>query len=228
METVVFAWVRRCTIVLAALLCDAGLCGCRSTYYNTMEAFGQHKRDILVDRVEEARNDQEQAKEQFRSALDAFSEVVGYEGGDLREAYDRLSDELETAEGRAEDVRERIDSVERVATDLFEEWEKELEEYESADLRRRSEDQLEETRERYDDLIDAMHRAESKMDPVLEALRDQVLFLKHNLNARAVASLEGEVDVLESDVEALITDMETAIEEANAFIEGMTAGGNGG
>ncbi len=37
--------------------------GCKSTYYGAWESMGVHKRDILVERVEKARDDQEQAKE---------------------------------------------------------------------------------------------------------------------------------------------------------------------
>lgn len=195
--------------------------GCSSTYYKTMEAFGKEKRDILVSRVEDARDEQDEAKEEFVSALDAFTAMVGYDGGNLRAKYDQLNDELEDCEGRAEDVRERIEDVEKVAEDLFGEWEKELELYASEDLRRRSEDQFRQTRRRYDQLIDAMWRAESRMDPVLSAFRDQVLFLKHNLNAQAIASLEGTSVELESEIADLVAQMEAAIAEANAFIESM-------
>ncbi len=197
------------------------LTSCQTLYYDTMETFGQHKRDLLVSRVQDARDDQEEAKEQFRSALDAFSDVVSFEGGELRVLYDRLNRELERSEDKADDVRSRIESVEQVASDLFDEWEVELEQYSSADLRQRSEQQLRDTRARSDQLIEAMQRAERKMEPVLVALRDQVLFLKHNLNAQAVASLRGEVEALESNIGVLIAEMEAAIAEANEFIESM-------
>lgn len=36
--------------------------GCSSAYYKTMENFGVEKRDILVDRVEEARDAQDDAR----------------------------------------------------------------------------------------------------------------------------------------------------------------------
>jgi hypothetical protein len=68
-----------------------------------------------------------------------------------------------------------------------------------------------------------MRRAEDKMQPVLNAFRDQVLFLKHNLNARAIAALEGTVASLEAEVATLILDMEASIEEANRFIDEMGA-----
>ena len=64
----------------------------------------------------------------------------------------------------------------------------------------------------------AMHRAEAKIEPVLTPLRDQVLFLKHNLNAQAIASLQSELGRVEGDVSALIREMEAAIREADAFI----------
>ncbi len=199
------------------------LASCQGAYYRTMEAFGKHKRDILVDRVEKARDGQEEAKEQFRTALEAFTDVVRFEGGELEAKYNQLQRELDTSEKRAEAVRDRIDDVEDVAEALFREWEAELDDYSDPDLRRASEDQLRQARGRYEQLMAAMRRAEEKMEPVLVAFRDQVLFLKHNLNARAVASLEGEVVTLERDIAALVADMEASIQEANAFIEAMSS-----
>lgn len=192
---------------------------CRSAYYGTLEAFGVHKRDVLVDRVEEGRDAQQAAKEQFASALDAFRSVEDFDGGDLEKVYEKLKGEFDASEKRVAAVSGRIDSIETVAADLFAEWEGELSEIKSADLRRRSEETLESTRERYGDLIAAMKRAESKMEPVLDVFRDHVLFLKHNLNAQAIASLEGSLGSIESEVGSLIRDMEASIAEADAFIE---------
>ena len=218
----VTAWTRRVgarSLALTATL--TLLASCQSAYYATMESFGQHKRDILVDRVEDARDDQEEAKEQFADALEAFMSVTAYDGGDLRDVYDRLSDELDRCEDKAARVRKRIDSIEEVSEDLFAEWSKELEQYSSDQFRQQSEAQLRDTRTRYDQLIGAMNRAEARMEPVLVVFRDQVLFLKHNLNAQAIASLQGNVAAIESDVSQLIAEMDVAIDEANAFIEGM-------
>lgn len=215
----------RRTRLFGVIVCLLGCCACQSMYYGTMEQFGQHKRDILVDRVESARDEQAEAKEQFRSALERFDAVVGTTGGDLRAKYDELQSQLDRSEDAAKNVRDRIESVEEVALALFEEWEAELDQYTNADMRIRSEESLRQTRERCRQLIGAMRRAERRMEPVLVAFRDNVLFLKHNLNAQAIASLQGEVVSLESDVSRLIAEMEAAIEEADAFIESMGAGG---
>lgn len=194
------------------------LCGCQSAYYGTMEKLGYHKRDILAARVEDAREAQARTKEQFESALDRFSRLLSYEGGDLEETYRALAAELDESEERAARVRDRIAAVEDVGGALFEEWRAELDLYTRRDLRRASERKLEETRRRYDRLLGAMRRAEKRIEPVLAALRDQVLYLKHNLNARAVGALRGELETVESGVAALVRDMQRAIDESDAFL----------
>lgn len=195
--------------------------GCESTYYKTMETMGYHKRDIMVDRVQDARDAQEEAKDQFESALEQFSTVLNFQGGDLEEKYDQLKTQYEASEEKAQAVRLRIDEVEDVAEDLFVEWQEELNQYTSSSLRKSSARKLAETKRQYAQLIGAMKRAERKIDPVLNAFRDQVLYLKHNLNAQAIASLQSELVSIESDVARLIREMDASIREANSFIASM-------
>lgn len=212
---------RRLHTLVAACALLLSLASCRSAYYGVMEQFGVHKRDILVDRVEEGRDAQKEAKEQFQSALQAFQTVTGFKGGELEKAYDRLNDEYESSKDKVEAVHSKIDSIEKVSQDLFAEWKKEIGEIHDAKLRSQSERTLADTQSRYATLIAAMKRAESKMEPVLVSFHDRVLFLKHNLNAQAIASLQGELSVIETDVGGLVREMEASIQEADKFIEGM-------
>lgn len=207
--------------VPALLLTALALSGCSTLYFGTLEKLGYAKRDLLVKRVGAARDAQEDAKEQFASALERFSSVVKVDGGDLADKYDRLSSELARSESRAQAVRDRIDAVEDVSQALFAEWRDELKQYSNPSLRRASEQKMAQTQARYDQYIRAMHRAEEKMEPVLAAFRDQVLFLKHNLNAQAIASLEGELGTIEASTASLIRDMEASIAEANSFMAEM-------
>jgi ElaB/YqjD/DUF883 family membrane-anchored ribosome-binding protein len=202
----------------AALLALLLLAACSSAYYSVMEGFGVEKREILKDRVLEGRDDQQEAKDQFQTTLDAFKAATGFDGGNLEDTYDDLKRELSRCEDRAEAVTDNIASIERVANDLFTEWEAEAEAYSSEDLRARSHGLLTDTRQRYGQLMDAMRRSESKMEPVLAGFRDQVLFLKHNLNAKAIASLQSNVLAIEDDIAVLIRDMEASIKEADEFI----------
>jgi hypothetical protein len=208
------------TRLLLALLA-INLAGCESTYYDAMEQFGIHKREILIDRIEDAQTAQEQGQEQFKDALEQFQAVVDFDGGDLEVIYNKLNSEYEDSLDAAETIRERIDGVESVAEALFSEWETELNEYSSATLKRDSQRQLEQTRERFDQLMTAMQKAERTIDPVLASLKDNVLYLKHNLNALAIASLKSELSTVNKDVTTLIEAMQTAINESSAFIDQM-------
>jgi hypothetical protein len=205
------------------VLAVAVLGACSSTYYDTLEKFGYAKRDLLVERLTKTERAQTAAKEQFASALEHFLAVTRVDGGELQRRYDDLKGELKRSEDRAKEVRDRIASVEEVGDALFREWKKELDQYQSANLRAESERELDETERRYDQLMRLMHRSADRMDPVLGSFRDQVLFLKHNLNARALASLDNTNHELQGDIERLISDMEVSIRESQAFIQGMNA-----
>ena len=200
--------------------------GCQSAYYAGMEKMGYHKRDLMVSDVEKARDAQQEAKEQFKSALDRFTSVLNVKGGKLQEKYDTLNAEYEKSNTKAQAVRDRIDSVEDVSEALFSEWEVELKEYTSANLRKSSQTKLSKTRTQYAKLIKAMKRAERKMPPVLGKFKDQVLFLKHNLNAQAISSLKSELGTVESNINALIKEMESSIKQADTFISSMHTGQN--
>ncbi len=204
--------------VLLLLIAVLLVGGCSSTYYGAMEKVGIHKRDILIDRVEDARDSQSEAQEQFKSALEQFGAVVHIENTDLKEAYEKLNSEYEDSREAAENVSERIDKVESVADALFEEWEDELALYKSAKLRNSSKRKLQDTKTRYREMLASMHRAEKSMQPVLDTFQDNVLFLKHNLNAQAIGSLRSEFSTLKDDIGDLIKKMNVAIETSNQFI----------
>jgi len=204
------------------LLCSVlafALTACQTIQYEALEAVGIEKRGILESRVEAASEAQDEAGEQFETTLERFRSVVEFDGGDLERAYRRLNREYERSVDRAEAVTQRIEAVESVAEDLFDEWEEELERYSSADLRARSRELLEQTQTRYGSMIRAMRRAERTIDPVLQAFEDQVLFLKHNLNSMAVDAIRGELGEIEAETENLLAAMRDSIEEADRFIE---------
>jgi predicted nucleic acid-binding Zn-ribbon protein len=205
-------------LILIAVLLLPFLGGCSKAYYGAMEKVGIHKRDILIDRVEDARDAQSEAQEQFKSALEQFGAVVHIENSNLKIAYEKLNTEYEDSERAAAKVSERIDKVESVADALFDEWEDELKLYKSADLRRSSQRKLQDTKTRYNEMLASMHRAEKSMEPVLRSFRDNVLFLKHNLNAQAVGSLRSEFSTLKGEIDGLIKKMNVAIETSNQFI----------
>ncbi|MFC0710173.1 DUF2959 domain-containing protein [Azorhizophilus paspali] len=212
--------MRRLILAYCTLL---SLSGRQNAYYSMMEKAGVHKRDILADRVEAARDSQQAAKERFKDALERYRSVVQIQGGDLEERYAALDHEYRAGEASAKAVRQRIDAVEDVAEALFAEWEGELDQYHNATLRRASAKELERTRKQYKTLLTRMQAAEKRIEPVLSVLSDQALFLKHNLNARAIGALQGEYRSLENNVDQLLRDMQRSIDEADNFVRRLQA-----
>ena len=206
-------------LILVSLVVLLG--ACQSAYYAAWEKVGVEKRDILVDRVEDAKDSQEDAQQQFSSALDEFSQLINFDGGELQGVYEQLKDQFEASEDSATSVTGRIDKVESVAEALFDEWQEELEKYTNKTLKRDSQRKLKDTQRRYKLLLNAMRKAESKMAPVLSALRDNVLYLKHNLNASAIGALQGEFNGIKKEINQLVSEMNKAIAESNSFISSM-------
>ena len=207
----------RSSIILLLLAMTA----CSTVYLNSLEKIGIPKRDVMVYRVEKARDTQEETKEQFKSALEQFAAVTRFSGGDLEATYKKLNSTYEDSVKKSEEVRSRITDIESVSEALFTEWKQEITQYSSATLKQDSQKKLDITHAHYRRLIIAMKQAEAKIEPVLRVYKDQVMFLKHNLNARAIASLKGELDTIQSDVSTLVASMEKSINEANAFISTM-------
>ncbi|MDB6131435.1 MAG: repair ATPase [Verrucomicrobiales bacterium] len=199
--------------------------GCGSTVrkgiYSAYESVGVYKRDLLKKRVVAARDDQKEAGQQFKDALTRLKEITKFEGGDLERTYTALKSDYEKSASKAETVHKRIRDVETVAQDLFAEWEKEIQQITTASLQSASRTQLSETKSRYEELHTALLRAEQTMDPVLRKFNDQVLFLKHNLNAQAIASLKGESANIQADITQLITEMNRSIAQADEFVKQM-------
>lgn len=193
--------------------------GCRSAYYAAWERLGVEKRDLLKKRVVAARDEQQEAGQQFKDAMTRLKEITGFDGGKLEKAYNELKTDFEDCNSKAEAVRKRIKDMETVAGDLFAEWEKEIAQISTASLQSSSRQQLQATRERYEGLHAALKNAERSMAPVLTQFRDYVLYLKHNLNAQAIASLKGEATSIQAEISKLITQMNQSIAKADEFVK---------
>jgi len=210
----------RFSVKVFALLCTMALmAGCQSAYYKVWEQMGKEKRHLLRDHVQYARDDQEKASEEFKDALTRVKEVYGFSGGDMEAYYNRLKDDTDRCRERARGIDERIDQMDRIAKDLFKEWEYEIKAMTNENFKQQSRRSLEDTQKRYAQLSRTAGAARDRMKPVLAKLNDYVLYLKHNLNAQAIGALQKEARSIETDVDVLIADMTRSIREADAFLK---------
>ena len=214
--------MKKVITLICILLSTNLLSGCETTYYAALEKVGLHKRDILIDRVESASSSQQEAQQEFKDALTHLSSLINFDGGDLAQQYELSQSHYDSSLSAANDVSDNISSIESVAEALFDEWQSEIDLYSSANLKAQSQSKLKSTQRNYQNLLSSMRKAESRMSPVLSSLQDNVLFLKHNLNAKAVGALQGEYLTIKRDVQRLIDDMNAAIEQSNSFVEQIT------
>jgi hypothetical protein len=205
----------------AALILACLLSGCSSLYYSSMKKLGKEKRDILVSRIEDGKKAQEDASKQVKTAYEAFKDLTNFEGGDLEKVQKSLAKEFDQVEDRANKVTDKIASIDKVGQDLFAEWSGEIDQMSAGAMKNDSRKLLQETRGRHQKLMKQMRASESKLKPVVQAFRDQVLYLKHNLNARAINSLKKTVVEIDDDIAALIKEIEASNAEADRAIAGL-------
>jgi ElaB/YqjD/DUF883 family membrane-anchored ribosome-binding protein len=187
----------------------------------SIDRLWKEPRDLLVDRVEDARDAQQETIEEFQTAMEKFKAVTGFEGGELEAQYEKLKAAYERSADQSAEIGDKVDKVTLAANALLDEWRVELKDYHDERMRRMAEIKFDQTRAHAERLIASMRAVETRTKPVLALFRDQVLFLKHNLNARAISSLDRERVRIEGDVNILIAEMQAAIDEADRFIKAL-------
>jgi hypothetical protein len=207
-----------CLTLLSACV-QSGCQTTREAYYNAWEGMGYAKRERLADNVKAARQEQDEAKQEFANALEQFRSVVNFDGGSVEPVYNKLKGSYDDCKSQADAVNDKIKSVKNVGTALFDEWQGEISQIkDDPDLERQSQELFEQTRESYDELLERMDAAAASMQPVLSKFNNRVIFIKSALNAQAIASLKGTEAALGGDIEKLIQQMEASIAEADRFI----------
>ena len=208
---------------LTCLLAVSLLAGCTSSYYKAMKTFGKEKRDILVSRVKDSKKDQQQAREQIKTTMESFQELTGFQGGSLEKNYKKLNGEYEHAAESAQKLHNRIDSIDQVSSDLFKEWQGEIDGMQNKKLKQQSSGLLRQARLNEAGYIKSMRQTEAKMTPIITAFHDQVIFLKHNLNARAIGSLKGTSAKMSTDVDVLMMSLDSSMAQADSLINSLNA-----
>ncbi|HEY1948185.1 MAG TPA: DUF2959 family protein [Bryobacteraceae bacterium] len=204
--------------IFILLLPSLFISGCNSIYYAAMEKLGREKRDILVKRILTVKKDQQQTGKQLKSTLEVFKEVTGFEGGDLEKTYNRLHDSLDHCQDRAKELHNHVNSVDDVAKRMFSEWKGEINDMRNVTLKRQSQTLLTNAQRQHSGYMRQMRATEAKITPVLQGFNDQVVFLKHNLNARAISSLKKTSADLDLQANDLVREINDSSKEADQYI----------
>ncbi len=209
------------TLFLAAALSFTGCQTMQGALNRTKEVFGVKKRTIMVGEVRDARSSMEGVKAQFQSAMEQFRSLVTSSQGALDKRHKILKAAYEKTEKKAADIQGKIDAVKIVAEELFTEWETQLDQYTSDNLRRGSEQRLQEARNQTVIFINAMTGANEKAGPVLAAFSELVLFSSHDLNAESIEAISNEMLSVEQKHDSLIKGIDLSMSEADRLVDLM-------
>lgn len=187
------------SLVLAAAL-GLGLASCAS---NT-KAVGIRKVDDLVGKVERAHLECELVQERVHAALDALAVVVGpVPAQDPAVAFQALVEAIDLAEQQTADLAGTIPPMQTASASVFARWETDLESFASPQMRQRSQDRLDGTRDLYAEVPASVEPVVSAAQMFHTGLRDLSIFLGHDLNAASVSEVESEILALRRQVVTL-------------------------
>lgn len=204
--------MRRAPLALLLVLAVAAG-GCSTVYYAAMAQLGWARHDLLAERIQLARDSQDQARLQFADALTLFAAPAGAPTGAAQLAALRAS-HADCAESAAL-VRTRIAAVEAAADAFFGEWREDIgAATESA--RAREQQRYDTFRLHYDRLLAAMRDAEAAMPAVLDAMQAQ-------LAAREPGSTAAVPPLPAGDADRLLRTLQLAVVLADRYVAELEA-----
>lgn len=192
---------------------------CSHVYYKSWELLGKEKRELLSSKMSALNEDQTEAKEEFANVLEEIRSKYSFKEGNLENTYDRMSSNYNDMNEEVEDLGSQIEDVESIAKDLFEEWKAEAKEFTNKDYERTSLQKLRVTRANFNEVLKESEATEKAMQKVLAKFHEQVIYVKHNLNAKAVGRLASELQNIQEVMRKLIQQINSSIQKADRFIK---------
>lgn len=207
--------------LLAALVSVSG--GCLTGGGSFLVLGGSHApQEDLVESVHEAGLEVDEARGDFGEAFRLYQRLTAPQAAELEDLSEAFEDALETCQARARRLTKRLDAVQRENDELVEDWRAELQQFSGETLRKKSETMLQETHARSKRVLDALTRVQERMQPVVLKLQDYALFFHHNLNARAIATLQDTYKDFDAEFRALEGEFGKARTEVDAFLAAFT------
>lgn len=203
---------------LIILLSFSLFSSCSTVYYNLWETLGKEKRDLLEMNMQSANEDQEDIEKEYKDSLDRIRKKYSFKEGELEQTYDRLSDDYEDIKNKQDDFSEKLKLISDIAYDLFDEWKKEARALDNKTYKRNSLRKLSSTKSSFSAVLANMKKVESRSSRILKKFHDQVIYIKHNLNAKIVGNLRTELNLLESEMTELIKEIQASRVQATKFI----------
>ena len=182
---------------------------------------GVKQTDNLIKKAEELVKETVSAREQLSKTVDTYNAIFAEGVTDVRKAYRDVEGEMKKTEERREQVRTKVDEMKTEADTYFASWSESLQQIGDADLRKRSEARMAETRAQFDGVLAAVGESREAYEPFMTSLKDQWTYLGHDLNANGIASLKPDADKLNQQGKELFKKIDAGMDKANEYIASL-------
>ena len=178
----------------AGLLVIAGLPACAFVNDLISGNTGPADVDDLVASVERVNSELDASKTKLLGAVQTLQKVTAPDfKGDAVEGHKELVRAIDDSEDQTDDLRKSVERMQAEAEPVFNQWTKDLEGYSNPEMRQRSQARLAAARERYDAVVAAVTPVLVECEAVNQTLGDHALFLKHDMNPAALATIQDDV-----------------------------------
>jgi DNA repair exonuclease SbcCD ATPase subunit len=160
-------------------------------------------------------------KMQLQKTMDVYNGLMADDAKDRKSLYKKLQSEMDNTDKRRAEIRVRADEMKAEADTLFKSWADSAAAITNAELRKKSEDRLAQTKASYAEIGTVGQRAIDLYGPVMKALQDQVTYLGHDLNPSAVASLKPEAAKVNDQANELVKRIDDTISTTNTAISAL-------
>ncbi len=174
---------------------------------------GSKESQKFLSYSEDARKSLAKARSQLQTTLSRYNTLIVGEAKKPQSVYKDLTKALDKTEKLAARTRGRVEKMQEQADKVFTKWQRELEAYQSDQMRQLGAERLEVTQQRYEQMIARMRAAAEAYDPLVAALHDQVLFMGRDLSAEALGALTEMAEVLNRMAEDLYARIAEVLEE---------------
>lgn len=176
--------------------------------------------DDLVAAVENVQKELDASKGSMLAAVQGLQAITAPDfQGDAVKAHKELVEVVENSEDQADELRGAIEDMQAASVPVFDQWTKDLEAYSNPEMRQRSQARLSAARERYDAVLAAVEPLLVEYEAVNQTLRDHVLFLKHDMNPAALATIQDDVRSVAKDAASLDGRFNSGRAAAIAYVE---------
>ncbi len=185
---------RRCGLALGSIgiLCFALLVGCQSGG----KTEGQKQLDRLDSQLENLAQTLQESKQGLQDTIAAHDAVVMNQDGDLPAHFKKFTKGIKGCEASQKEVLETLEQIKATAAPYFAKWQQDLAVISDEDLRERSQERMEATQKRMEEMREQGEKAKVAYEPLLRTLNDHAAYLSNDLNVESASSLSKDSEKL--------------------------------